>query len=62
MKNAARAVARAALFVGRSIKKRGLCQIIGMRKIKNEPLNRTREERESCFPAGRTEELRGEKE
>ena len=33
-----------------------ISQIIGMRKIKQDPLEKTREERETCFPeAGRAD-------
>ena len=33
-------------------------QIIGMRKIKSNPMGKTREERESCFPEAEREEYR----
>ncbi len=33
-------------------------QIIGMNKIRNNPLGKTREERESCFPEGEIERVR----
>ena len=40
------------------IKKLKKSQIIGMNKIKSNPLEKTREERESCFPQTGREELR----
>ena len=33
-------------------------QIKGMKKVKNDPLGKAREERETCFPEGRAEDLR----
>lgn len=30
-----------------------------MKKIKDNPMNKTREERETCFPAAGREDLRG---
>lgn len=54
---------RKLLFVcaRRGIKFSGIRQIIDMKKIKENPLGKTREERESCFPACGRAELREER-
>ena len=35
-----------------------MCKIIGMKKIKANPLGKARDERESCFPEAKSEEVR----
>lgn len=46
------------VFLMYGIKKAEKFQIIDMKKIKDNPLEKTREERESCFPEGNPERMR----